>query len=158
MCTHVWFSSPPRPTARWYIPTLCQVMWLVLTNWLLSGRGMWHSKPKHRVAVVTVSSGEQEGHMCQMVQQWDNGGDINLSPWVTVCAGTLPTHFSHIVWAKNKKCTLRFNSCPSPFILPVLHTHSTYIYFYTRKEERCSLFGFSYPPVISLLVLATEKD
>lgn len=51
-----------------------------------------------------------------------------------------------------------FNSSPSPFILLILHTHSVHIHFYTRKEERCSLFGFYYPPAISLLVLATEKD
>lgn len=157
-CAHVWFSSPSSPTGRWYIPTLCQVTWLVLTNWLWSRRGMWHSKPKHTVAAVTVSSGEREGHVCQMVQQGDNGGNINLSPWVTVCAGTLPTHFSHILWAKNKQCTLCFNSTPSPFRLPILHTHSIRIYFYTRKEKRCSLFCFYYPPVISRLVLATEKD
>lgn len=138
---------------RLRIPTLCKVTRLFPTHTgLLSGSDMRHSKPKHIVAAVTISSDEEEGRVCQTVQLWDNGDNISLGPWVTVGTVTLQSHLGHGAWARNKKSTLCLNSIPPPF-----YTHTAYTFMPERKNEYL-LVCFHYPPIISLLVLATERD
>lgn len=150
MQTHLVFFSF-KDMRKLYIPTLFKLMWLVLTNRLLRGSDMWHSKPKHIVAAVTVSSGEKG----QMVQLWDNGDNINLGPWMTTCAAILPTHPIHIVWArkKNVHCAKIASLHHSH---PILYTHSIHT-FIPEKKKKCLLFCFNYS-IISLWVLATERD
>lgn len=138
---------------RWYIPFHRKVMWLVLTNRQLAGSDMWHSKPKHIVAVETDSSSEREGHICQMVCLWDTGDNIYLGPWMAMCMRTLQPHQAHCVRKKSQWALCQIASSPftPPFYTQNSHFHSRNFFFFL-------LFCFYYLPIIPLLVLATEKD
>lgn len=116
--THL-FPSPSRPMGRWYIPSHRKVRWLVLTNRQLAGSDMWHSKPKHIVAVKTDSNSEREGHMCQTVYLWDTGDNIYLGPWVAMCTRTLQPQEAHCVRKKSQRALCQIASFP-------LHLHSTH--------------------------------
>lgn len=92
-----------------------------------------------------------------MVQLWDNGDNITLGPWVATCAGTLLTHIWHRMWVRNKKTALCWNSIPSPSS-PPFYTYAAHTHTFNPGRKKCLLFCFYYPPIISLLVLATERD
>ena len=131
----MWLPPHSRPGEIMH-SHLYKALRLLPTSTLLSGSDMWHSNPKHTVAAVTVSSDEEEGHMCQTVLLWDNGDNISLGPWVTVDPVTLQSHLGHRAWARNKKCTLCSNSIPSPFTSP-FHMHTAYTFLPEKKKNIC---------------------
>lgn len=147
----VFFHS--KPTESLFISSLCRIMWLVSQETAI-GSDMWCFGPKHLTALVTPSDGEQEGHVCQMVLLEDHGDFLSpASPWVCV-QGTLCTHTGHVVL--EVKHTLFFSSTPSP-PTAMLHT-CTHIHTLLCQADKCLLLCFYYPPIISLLVLAIERD